>query len=70
MSPRHRSEEAPVGFRVVLAMGDPELTPPVAAVLLRMVKRHAERTTAPPERELSVDGRTDHQWKESPGDAR
>lgn len=69
MSPRRRSEEAPVGFEVVLPVQGPELNPVTAAVLLRMVTRHLARTGPLPRAELSVDDPIGHQQEEHPGDA-
>lgn len=77
MSPRSRRDSPPDGFRVVIVPPTPELSLSAAAVLLRILTRHAARsrstgqaTGAAPAGALgpaglSVDDHPDHQQKDT-----
>jgi hypothetical protein len=50
--------------RVLFAIPEPELNREAAAVLLRILKQHADRNGAPPSVELRLDDPANHQQKE------
>lgn len=64
MSRRSGSDTRPSNLSVQFASPEPEFSRVAAAVLLRILKQHAERAGALTSIELSVDDPTDHQQKE------
>lgn len=61
-----RSEKPPIDFRVQFASAEPELTAEAAAVLLRIISRHAFDAGAPTSSELRQNRPHDDRPKDIP----
>ncbi|MFI7243390.1 hypothetical protein [Streptomyces qinglanensis] len=67
MTQRSCEERPPPGFVIEFATPEPELNPDAAAVLLRILKKRAERTGSLTSGELSLDDPKNYQKKDHTG---
>lgn len=68
MTQRACEERPPPGFVIEFAAPEPELNPDAAVVLLRILKKRAERAGALKSVELSQDDPTNHRKKDPAGE--